>query len=110
MDEGWPGLARWAWRANLMEIFENRPFAHPPAQFAQLTPQPLRAPQPVFTSQPLDEGNPFVRQPMMAAFAFRFACPEVLEQLTMPAQQGIRLHNKQGLSPAGQFAGHQDHQ
>jgi len=88
VQERLPGLARRAWWADLMEVFEDSPLAHPPAQFAQLTPQPLGTPQPVFTSHPLDQGNHFARKPMIAAFAFRFACPEVIEQLAMPAQGG----------------------
>ena len=63
------------------------------------------APGHVFRSHLFDQGDGFGRDPGLRRFGFGLAAPDQTEQLTMPAQQGVRLNDEKGLLPEGRRPG-----
>ena len=53
----------------------------------------------------LDEGDRFEREPRLSRMRPRCALPEHTEELTMPAKDGLRLDNEEGLFPCSDHPG-----
>ena len=60
---------------------------------------------PVVCRHLLDEGNRFEREPRLSRMRPRCALPEHTEELTVPAKDGLRLDNEEGLFPCSGHPG-----
>ena len=59
------------------------------------------APGHVFHPHLANEGNGFGCDPGLRCLGLRLAAPDQAEQLAMPAEEGVGLDDKEGLSPEG---------
>jgi len=97
LEEGRPGLASFA--TFLRQIALDGAFADFDAELKQLPSDPFRSPQPIFLGQLLDEGDGLGGDMRLVLVGFRFVSPIDPEQLALPMEEGVRLHNVQGLLP-----------
>ena len=109
-QEGGPGLARGL--AQFGDILLNGAFADLDTQLEQFASNAFCAPGMVVLGHLFDETDDLLGQWWSARGlpGSSFAFPDSPEQVTMPAQDGVRLDDEQGLFPRAQPAGHQDEQ
>ena len=112
VQEGGPALARAARRAGAAQVLLNGRFGDANVQFEQLTTDAFSAPCAVDCGHLADEhdGLGCDGWPMCRCGGTRLSAPEAVEQVAMPAQQGIGLYNEQALAPGVHTAGEQDQQ
>ncbi len=91
LQESGPGLTRFL--AYLGHVPLDGAFVYLDAQLQQLTSDTFGAPQWVIAGYLFDEVNSILGDPRFSVLRLRFASPVVMEELPMPAEQGIGLDN-----------------
>src|SRR5579875_2418789 len=101
VQERRPGLARPPWRAHLAHVFLDGPLGDADVQLEQLAADALGAPRPVGARYLLDQRDRLRRDARATSRgdALRATTPEEAEEVAMPAQQGVGLHDDEGLPP-----------
>src|SRR4051794_27717301 len=100
----WP--ARRGGRAPRMPL--DRGLGHANAQLQQLAPDALGTPEAIRRGELLDQRDRLgCHLRLRLRLRLRFPPPEQAEALPMPAQQGLRLDDQQGLAPGPKTTGQQ---
>ncbi len=73
----------------------------------KLTPNTLRSSESVVCCHLLDQADRLGRKPRLSRVRLRFVLPEHTEELTMPAQQRLRLDEEESLFPGSDHPGQQ---
>jgi hypothetical protein len=97
LQEGGPVLIRLF--ANLLHMFLNSAFAHADAEFQQFALNLFSTPEPVVLSHLLDKVNSCFRNAWFSLLGFGDMFPISAKELSMPAQQCSRLHQKYRFIP-----------
>jgi hypothetical protein len=75
----------------------------------QLSPDPLRAPGRVLPCHTLDAGDVVIREGRPGfGLSLRLAPPDETEDVAMPAEDGLGLHDHHGVFPPAQLARQKD--
>jgi hypothetical protein len=83
----------------LAHVLLNCPFGNPDAQLEQLPADAFSAPQTIVAGHGLDQGHRLGTDFGFPESGLRSMPPELAECLTMPAEEGLGLHNQERLCP-----------
>jgi len=110
-QEGRPTLARPLRRAGVAHVLLDGPLGHAEVQLQQLAPDSLRTPEPIRGGHRPDQRDRLLRH-LRATRPWggpRLPPPEAAEELAVPAQERLWLHDEDRLPPSPDAA-RQDHQ
>jgi len=107
-QKGCPRLSSWLGDANSSHVLLDGSFAHPDAQFQKFSTNALSSPESILPRHLPDQGNGFWSNFLLVSMRLGLALPVQAKELPMPAQQGIGLHDHQGLLPGTNQPGQQD--
>ena len=103
-EECFPILARWKFCPHLPDVSLDGALAEMDIQLEQLAADTLRAPGQVLNSHLSEQCNRARRDPGIRLL-LGLPSPDQPQQVTMPAQQGIRLDDMNGRFPGFSKAG-----
>jgi len=95
-----PGLPTDAFWASLPHILLDGPFTHANIQFEKFATDTLCSPESVVGCHLLNQGNRLGRKLWLSYTRLRFAFPEEMKKLPMPAQERLWLDKEEGLFPS----------
>ena len=106
LQEGVPGLP--SLLAYLGHVLLDGAFADFDPQFEQFSTDAFCTPQEILPGYLLDQLDGFWQDARLSRFGFGLSPPVAAEQIAVPAQQGIGLHNVESLLPEPGKSGKQD--
>ena len=89
-------------------VLLNGALADTKAQFQQFTPNPFSTPESIVLRHLPDQGDGFCGDLGLVRRGLGLALPIQAKELPMPAQQGVWLHDEEGLLPGSNQPGQQD--
>ena len=101
-------LTSWLVRANSSGILLDGALTHMHPQFQEFIANPLGTPKPILSGHLPDQGNGFLGYFGLVRCGLGLTFPIQAKELPMPAQQGLWLHDVEGLMPSPNQPGQQD--
>ena len=106
-EEGVPRLSRRLARAEGPHVLLDRPLAHAEAELEQFAADPFGSPQGVGAGHRSNQVDDVRAQPAGPVLRLGPSSPEMGEQVTVPAQQGVGLDQMEAVAPRPVHAGQQ---
>ncbi len=89
-------------------VLLDRPLAHPYVQLQEFTPDPFSTPQSILRRHLPDQGDGLGGDLGLARSGLGLVLPVQAKELPMPPEQGVWLHDHEGLLPSLNQPGQQD--
>jgi hypothetical protein len=106
--KGRPLLSSWLVGANRPHVLLDSALAHPYAQFQEFPTDPFSTPESILPRHLPDQGDGFLGDLGPVRSGLGLVLPVQAKELPMPPQQGVWLHDHEGLPPGSNQPGQQD--